>query len=229
MKTTNQTAPHPGIPLTWVRQRAMHLQMNMSQLALRAGISRVYLHRLCNGEIANPGLQTLQRLAQALQLPSSALVRLWEGIACTAMAQHVRHISLENSFDILVFVADVTVPDHSAVLPNQRFTKTWAIQNAGTVFWPVRRLVRQDSELVIARRERNGTLVPLLDSHLSSLGTAIEIPPTPPGAVRELSIDFAAPKENCSVASIWQIQTLDGQPCYKSDCFLQVVVTVLGG
>lgn len=213
----------------WVRHRARQLGMTQTELAECTGMTRAYLHRLCTGGVPNPGVLTLQRLAQALQLPTTALVRLWADDHASTMGRQARHVATRDPRDVLVFVGDVTVPDHAVVLPGERFTKTWAVQNAGSVAWPARRLVRQDSTLVVAQRERNGALTPLLDAHLRSLEQVLEVPVTPPGAVRELSVDFAAPLENCSVASVWRFEDLDGEPVYKNSCFLQVIVTVLGG
>lgn len=127
-----------------------------------------------------------------------------------------------------MFAADVTVPDHSVVPPGERFTKTWAVQNAGQLPWPERRLVRLDEEIVIARRLKNGGFEPLLDSHLSSLGRTLAVPAAPPGQVLELSVDFQAPLENCTVASVWRFEDVQGVPCYRAHCFLQVVVSVMG-
>jgi hypothetical protein len=64
---------------------------------------------------------------------------------------------------------------------------------------------------------------------LHSLGREIDVPDTPPGHGLELSIDFMAPRENCSVASLWRFVDRNGEPVYRNSCFLQVIVTVLGG
>ena len=121
------------------------------------------------------------------------------------------------------------VDDHASVLGPTPACWGGRLATQPSVAWPARRLVRQDSTLVVAQRERNGVLTPLLDAHLRSLEQVLDVPVTPPGAVRELSVDFAAPLENCSVASVWRFEDLDGEPVYKSSCFLQVIVTVMGG
>lgn len=222
-------SPHGGQALDdLMRRRMRQLNLNQTELAERAGMTRAYLHRLARGGVVNPGVLTLQRLAQALDVPAAALVRLWIDSATCARSQHLCYVALQQPDDILMFLGDVTVPDHSLVMPGERFTKTWAIQNVGKVWWPARRLVREDVEMVVARRERHGGLTPLLDAYLASLDRVVEVPATPPGAVVELSVDFAAPLENCSVASLWQLQSLQGTPCYDSRFFLQVIVTVKG-
>ncbi len=99
------------------------------------------------------------------------------------------------------------------MLPDERFTKIWAIQNVGDVAWPARQLVRQDEAVVVARRERSGVLTPLLDAHLNSLDRVLNELPVPVCQVQELRVDFVASQENCTVASVWRLQSLDGQAC----------------
>ncbi|TDD82869.1 hypothetical protein E1293_15775 [Actinomadura darangshiensis] len=48
------------------------------------------------------------------------------------------------SGDRSVFVADVTIPDGTAVKVGQRFVKTWEVRNAGSVAWHDRYLQRAD-------------------------------------------------------------------------------------
>lgn len=213
----------------FVRRRCRFLGVSQTELALRADLTRAYLHRLVTGGVPNPGVLTLQRLALALQVSPTALLRLFVGTPQGGGTAQVCHVSPHDPRDAMAFVADVTVPDHSVVLPGERFTKIWAIQNVGDVAWPARQLARQDEALVVARRERSGALTPLLEAHLSSLERVLNLPPVPAGQVLELSVDFVAPQENCTVASIWRLQTPDGQPCYQDRAFVQVIVTVVGG
>jgi transcriptional regulator with XRE-family HTH domain len=231
----------------FVRKRSAQLNLPITELAERAGLTRAYLHALLGGKTRNPGVLTLARLAAALQIPSVSLYRLFEEAAFVAAGsadtledvarqgdtakhwQHrQRHLAVDDMTDALVFTEDVTIPDHSMVLPGERFTKTWAVQNAGMVHWRSRRLERIDQELVVALRDGNG-FRPLLDSHLHSLGRDVDVPDTPPGHGVELSVDFMAPRENCSVASLWRFVDVSGKPVYRHSCFLQVIVNVLGG
>jgi Ig-like domain from next to BRCA1 gene len=172
---------------------------------------------------------TLQRLALALHLSPTALLRLFVGTPQGGGAAQVCHVSPHDARDAMAFLADVTVPDHSVMLPGERFTKIWAIQNVGDIAWPARHLVRQDEALVVARREHSGALTPLLDAHLGSLGRVLSLPPVPVGQVLELCVDFVAPQDSCTVASIWRLETPSGQPCYPDRAFVQVIVTVVGG
>jgi transcriptional regulator with XRE-family HTH domain len=229
----------------FVRRRSAQLGLPLTDLAAKAGLTRAYLHALLAGKTRNPGVLTLANLAQALQIPSISLYRLFEQVGEVSQGagfdtagddarsaehwqQRQRHTAIADANDVLMFTADVTIPDHSMVLPAERFTKTWAVQNAGRSHWRGRRLQRIDQELVVAIRE-GMSLTPILDSHLHSLGREIDVPDTPAGHGVELSIDFMAPRENCSVASLWRFVDMGGQPIYKPSCFLQVIVQVIGG
>lgn len=221
--------PGPGPAFGRLLQRRLRaLGLTQTEVAARAGMPRAYVYRLCQGGVPNPGVLTLERLALALQVPAAALVRLWlQGAAGPARSPLVFEAP-GNPQDRMMFLDNVTVPDHALVMPGERFTKTWALQNVGATAWPARRLVRCDEALVVARRERSGALAPMLDAYLSSLERMVEVAPTPPGAVAEISVDFGAPLENCTVASVWRLETGHGQPCYAERCFLQVIVTVHG-
>lgn len=229
--------PLPGLPSTspghslhdFVARRSRFLGFSQTELALRADLTRAYLHRLVTGGVPNPGVLTLQRLALALQVPPTALLRLFVGTPQGCGVAQVCHVSPHDPRDAMAFLADVTVPDHSVVLPGERFTKIWAIQNVGDVPWPARHLARQDEALVVARRERSGALTPLLDAHLCSLERVLSLPPVPVGQVLELCVDFVAPQDSCTVASVWRLETPSGQPCYPDRAFVQVIVTVVGG
>lgn len=213
----------------FVARRSRLLHLTQTELAKRAGMTRAYLHRLVSGGVPNPGVLTLQRLALALNVSPTALLRLFVGTPLGFAGAQVRYVSPHDLRDAMAFVADVTVPDHAAVMPGERFTKIWAIQNVGDVAWPTRRLARIYKALVVVRRERSGALTPLLDAHLNSLEQVLHLPPVGAGQVQELAVDFVAPQENCSVASLWRLEDLQGQACHPDKAFLQVIVTLVGG
>lgn len=130
--------------------------------------------------------------------------------------------------DAIAFCADVNLPDHSPVLPGERFTKTWLVQNVGQRFWRGRDLVCVTDQYVIGRYAPDGRARPLLHSHLRSAQPWVRLTDTPPGGMCEVSMDFVAPQENCSVISLWRIRNAQGAFCYDERFFLQAIVTVLG-
>ena len=224
----------PNLLKTLLVRRCRQLGLTQSEVAERAHMTRAYLQRLCIGETTNPGIKTLDRLAQALQMPASAVFRLFLASTGDPLRAQQCHLGLPvakgglGDDDALAFVADVSVPDHSVMLPNERFTKTWAIQNSGHVAWKGRCLARADERFYIGGKDFSGRAGSLMASHLNSLEDKVDIPETLPGQMVEMSVDFAAPKESCSVASVWQVISATGQPCYGPGCYLQVIVTVLG-
>jgi transcriptional regulator with XRE-family HTH domain len=217
-----------------MRQRSRDLGKTFTVLAAEAGLARTYLYKLASDTVMDPSIGTLMRLARALEVSPVAVFRHYVSLGidggrplrppamCTDQS---RGVLIQN--DAVVFNADITVPDHMAVCGGEAFRKVWEIQNIGQIAWKGRRLVRADDEYVIARPACNGTLQPLVHSHLISLQREVAIPYTPPGVCVQLSVDFVAPCANCSVASIWHIQDADGRACFGPEFFLQVIVTVI--
>ena len=211
-----------------VRRRCQQIGVTLSDVAIQSRMTRAYLHRLMNGKTANPGVLTLQRLASALQLPASALFRFFgQGVGPTS-ATAKRHVGLRDADDGMVFVADVTVPDHALMTPGEVFRKTWCLQNAGNQVWVGRMLQRVDSDVLLATRSGPGELLPLLNVHIQSLGSQIEVPMTQPGHFADLSVDMKAPEGSGTVASVWRMVDADGHPCFGPQCCLYTVVTVVG-
>lgn len=210
-----------------VRRRARQLGLPLSSIAERTDITRAYLHRLLAGQTPNPGVRTLQKLAHAVHLPPIAVFRLFAEEAAPSARTARRHESLLDPEDGLIFVGDITVPDHSLMSPGERFVKTWAIQNAGHRPWVGRRLVRLDQEVVVARRAASGVLIPLIQGHMECLDQAIEVPATLPGQVVELSVEMRAPEGSATIASAWRMEDALARPCFDHQCCLYCVITVV--
>ncbi len=137
-----------------------------------------------------------------------------------------RAVGLHNPDDVAVFNADLTVPDHALVLPGEAFRKVWELQNVGSMPWRGRRLVRVDDEYVLAQRTYDGLRAVLIPS-LTSLYREIPIPDTAPGQPAQISVDFSAPSETCTVASVWRIEDAQCRPCYGPAFLCHVLVTVM--
>ncbi|AZF54907.1 hypothetical protein C4J85_4453 [Pseudomonas sp. R4-34-07] len=216
-----------------VVRRSRELGKSMTTLAKEAGISRTYLYGLAGGASQDPSVRTLIKLAKVLQVSPLLLFRYFADLAgapvdSNSMATTNRAVGLRDSSDIAVFNADVTTPDQTVVLPGEIFQKTWEIQNLGTRPWRGRKLVRVDGEYVIARRTATGApLEVVMDTHLRSLNNETSIADTLPGQPVHITVEFAAPKETCTVTSIWRIEDEHGQPCYGPEFILHVIVNVM--
>lgn len=214
-------------------RRSRELGKSMTVLARDSGISRTYLYGLASGASQDPSVRTLIKLAKALQVSPLLLFRYFADLTgapvdAYSTATTNRATGIHDPSDIAVFNADVSTPDQTVVLPGETFQKTWEIQNLGTRPWRGRRLVRVDGEYVIAQRTASGApLEVVMDTHLRCLNTEIPIAETLPGQPVHISLEFAAPKETCTVASIWRIEDELGQPCYDPAFLLHVIVNVM--
>jgi predicted transcriptional regulator len=65
-----------------VHEQREHLSISQEELAHRAGLHRTYISDIERGA-RNPSLKTLSRLAEALELCTSDLIRLGEAKAAT--------------------------------------------------------------------------------------------------------------------------------------------------
>lgn len=105
----------------------------------------------------------------------------------------------------LTWLADLSFPDDTVVLPGQPMEKRWSIQNSGSCDWDARYRLRNT----------NG----------ETLGAAAEIPlyPARAGATVTLSIVFLAPTEAGTYRSEWQAVNPDGA-LFGDMIYIKIVV-----
>ncbi len=104
------------------------------------------------------------------------------------------------------FVADVTVPDNTSLVPGTAFRKTWRIKNSGSCNW------------------ENGTLLAFIGGDsMGSVGGTVAVPAAAVGATLDVSVDFKAPSTAGTYRSTWQLVAPDGTH-YGSDLYVQIVV-----
>lgn len=113
--------------------------------------------------------------------------------------------------DRSAFLADVTYPDGTLVLPGETFAKTWRLENAGSVPWLNRKLMCLDDDIVVL----------LNDGEKLSIGAGlvpeareVPVPDTLPGGQVDVSVAFTAPAQPCTVLSYWKMIDADGTPCF---------------
>jgi len=90
------------------------------------------------------------------------------------------------------FVADVTVPDGTAMAPGEAFTKTWRLQNVGSCPWENYSLVFDHGVLMGGPRE-----VPLDET-------------VRPGETVEVSVELFAPQEAGVYQGFWRLRSPSG-------------------
>ena len=86
------------------------------------------------------------------------------------------------------FVADLTIPDGTAVLPGSNFTKTWKVMNTGGVPWD------GDFRLVFKGRNRLGGPV------------SVPLPYLMPGQTGAVSVELRAPTVCGDCMGVWSMQ-----------------------
>lgn len=210
----------------YVRSRANALGLSQTELCRQAGISRQTLHTLntlTTEKQKLPTLQTLLALAKALQVHPIRLLHL----LCDDHPELITPPRRQRPRgDQSAFVRDVTYPDGDLVLPGQRFTKTWELQNVGQVVWVDRHLQCMDEDIVVYMR--SGEQLHLAQSLVPAV-PRIPVPTTPPGQTVQLSVEFMAPSMPCTVMSYWKSVFADGTPCIStgSGVWVKVVVTSL--
>ena len=109
--------------------------------------------------------------------------------AATATALPAR----ASACDAAQFIADVTVPDGTNVLPGLTFTKTWRVKNIGTCTWTT------SYALVFASGDQLGGS--------SSLNLPISVAP---GQTVELSVSLTAPVTAGHYIGFWQLRNASG-------------------
>jgi len=106
----------------------------------------------------------------------------------------------------MAFVADVTVPDKTAMTPGQKFTKTWRVRNNGSCAWPV------GSKLAFTGGEAMGGSALTLEDVVDA------------GDDVELSVAMTAPGTSGSYRGNWRMANPSG--AYFGD---EVYVLILVG
>jgi hypothetical protein len=209
-----------------LRKKIRQQGQTMASFAQTAQISRTYLYKIMSHKVEDPGINTLHRLAVALSLPPMALYRFYTQLPAPNSAGLLGFTAMKESNDCCLLVAETCSPDHAVMLPLEKFNKCWTLQNLGSVPWRNRFLVRCDPELIVAQRLASGQLREVSSLQLFSTAVKVPIPDAQPGEVIDVCVSFVAPQNNSSLASIWRIETANGESIYPAHCYLKACVTV---
>lgn len=191
---------------SYVRKRAQDLNINLVELADLAKVSRQSVYALAEVPRKLPSLKTIISIAGALHIhPIRLLTLIFDQTATHPAARPSKR------GDRTAFVADVTFPDGTLVLPNQIFTKTWELQNSGKVAWENRYLKCMDEEITV---HANTGEALVLAENLIPHAKRVPIPFTKPGESVRISVDFTAPKLQMTVLSYWKSVFEDDSFCF---------------
>lgn len=205
----------------YLRARTKERGISMAELARRAGKSRQTIHALSQAGARLPELQTLIDLGLVLGVHPLRLIHLvFEDVKLTRSQERSHALRGDKS----IFLSDVTIPDGTVVMAGSRFTKTWEVQNIGTVAWEGRELRCMDEEVLITTRQGEELRV---SERLTPATTRIPVPVTPAGGIVQMSVDFTAPSLPCTCVSYWKSFFADGTPCFPESVGLTCRVRVL--
>jgi Ig-like domain from next to BRCA1 gene len=116
------------------------------------------------------------------------------------------------SADNAEFVADVTVPDNSQILPKTEFTKTWRIKNIGTTTWNANyKLVYLD-----------GVSISMVEAVLKVTEVKLTSE-VKPGAEVEISVPMVSPSKNGTYKIWWKMLNPQGY-FFGEPLYVQIVV-----
>lgn len=205
----------------YLRARAKERGLSMAELARSSGKSRQTLHTLSQEGARLPELQTLIDLALVLGVHPLRLIHLvFEDVKLPSGQARSHALRGDKS----IFLTDVTIPDGTVVMVGSSFTKTWEVQNVGTVAWEGRELRCMDEEIIITTRQGEELRV---SEGLKPATMCIPVPFTPAGGIVRMSVDFTAPTLPCTCVSYWKSFFADGTPCFPESVGLTCKVRVL--
>jgi len=95
--------------------------------------------------------------------------------------------------DVAQFVDDVTIPDGTSLKPNETFTKTWRLKNAGTCTWTSSYAV-----VFSSGDSMNGPSTQALAGNVN------------PGQTVDISVDLTAPAANGNYKGFWKLRNAAG-------------------
>ena len=103
------------------------------------------------------------------------------------------------------FVADVTVPDGTALAGGQTYNKIWRVRNAGTCTWG------------------NGYTFRFAGGDLMGASSVISVPNTPPGTTADLLIPMVAPSTLGAHTGYWRLCNPSGA-CFGATLSVRINV-----
>jgi uncharacterized protein YkwD len=94
--------------------------------------------------------------------------------------------------DSAIFVEDVNYPDHTRLEPEEKFTKTWKLQNTGSCVW-------------------TGYTVAFVSGDDLAAPDSVPVPETEASSTVEVSMDLTAPAEDGAYTSNFELRNAEGE------------------
>ena len=162
-----------------------------------------------------PGEETISVVAYdvngAASEPAAIAVRVEAGTAGVTVTPSVTQTPMP---DVLgeggctlnaSYVADVTIPDDTQLLPGTTFAKTWRIRNSGTCNWG------SGFKLVFVSGDQMGA------------PGMVAVPPTAAGSTADVTVNMTAPATPGTYRSNWRMQSDTGL-MFGSSVYVRIVV-----
>jgi transcriptional regulator with XRE-family HTH domain len=210
-------------------KETIHQQgIRITDLSRATALSRETIYKILRGDLKQPKLSSIVKIARALHIhPIMPLRHLFIGWECPGKLTPPEADSLpQKDHDAIGFLGDITYPDNTVVSVNKCFTKTWEIQNIGSVPWIGRRLKCVDKQLVVASASSD-FIAPMQGRGLIPEPSEIPINALSPGDTARLSVNFTAPGYPCSAISYWKMINKNGTFCFPKhqglSCLVQVI------
>ena len=121
-----------------------------------------------------------------------------------------QQVELQTGF-ATKFIKDVTIPDGTPIAVNTRFTKTWRVQNIGSVPWQDKRLKRMTPQ----------------DPNLCYSVDSIALPTVKPGEIIDISIEFTTPRYPGTCRTDWKMVDTSGNLIFPAKKALYSIVHVV--
>ena len=213
----------------FLNKRSKELKFSATKVSKKAGISRQTWYRLINADVKQARIETLMRVANALQVSLVELSHLYvnqQKLSCDLL-KTTAHLN----DDTISFTRDAFYPFNAIVNKGETFEKKWEMVNLSEKIWVNCRLVCIDEHLEVRLKDANhnykwqpprkhyGGLTPQQSS--------IDIPMTLPQQRITLSMSFQAPKETGTVISHWKIVNSKGEYSFPKRAALSCQVRVI--
>jgi len=209
---------------TYLKNRCKELNIDGCQLAKHSGVVKSAMHKILNGNTAQPQLTTMVAMAHTLKIHP---IHLFRQLLNQKELPNYTSTGAKNKGDATGFIEDVTYPDHSRVAVNQKFVKKWKIQNLGDNDWIGRKFICVDVPPTMNVNLPDDVQPPSTVVGLIPASTVILMDDILAGECVEIAVEFTAPPYPCTVYSYWKMVDAENQFCFPELQGLYCLVNVL--